>query len=52
MPRYEDCESCAFYEEEPAMCDECEDADQWEPADSLGLVRPVPMNYIPMKKAA
>lgn len=33
MPRFDDCESCAFYEREPAICDECEDADQWEPAD-------------------
>lgn len=33
MPRYEDCESCVFYGREPAICDECEDADQWEPDD-------------------
>lgn len=31
--KYPDCESCAFYGVEPAICDECEDADQWEPAD-------------------
>lgn len=33
MPKFDDCESCAFYRCEPAICDECEDADQWEPDD-------------------
>ena len=32
-PRYPDCESCAFYNVEEAICDECDEADQWEPAD-------------------
>ena len=35
MPKYEDCESCAFYGVEPAICDECEDADMWEPDDQM-----------------
>jgi len=35
MPKFDDCESCAFYGDEPAICDGCEDADQWEPADEL-----------------
>ena len=39
MPKYEDCESCAFYKVEPAICDECEDADQWEPEDELAMAR-------------
>lgn len=30
-PRYPDCESCAFHHVEDAICDDCDDADQWEP---------------------
>lgn len=33
MPKYEDCISCAFYRVEPAICEQCDSADQWEPAD-------------------
>ena len=33
MPRFEDCLSCAFHRVEPAICAQCDDADQWEPAD-------------------
>lgn len=36
MSRYPDCESCAF-QDEPAICDECDDADQWEPGEDLGF---------------
>lgn len=35
MPKYDDCESCAFYKVEPAICEECEDADMWEPEDVM-----------------
>jgi hypothetical protein len=34
--KYPECEDCAFYEVEPAMCDECEDGDQFEPAEDFG----------------
>lgn len=35
--KFDDCESCAFEGQSHAICDECEDADQWEPGfeDSL-----------------
>lgn len=36
-PRYSDCESCAFYRVEDAVCDMCHDADQWEPDDPNAL---------------
>jgi hypothetical protein len=29
--KYPDCDSCAFRDAEHVICDECEDADQWEP---------------------
>lgn len=32
--KYEFCEECYFYGVEPAMCDECEDGDQFEPAEA------------------
>lgn len=35
MTRYDDCESCAFHETETVICDDCEDADQWEPAEPM-----------------
>lgn len=38
MPRYPDCESCAFYKVEEAVCDDCVDADQWEDADADDLL--------------
>lgn len=31
MSRYPDCESCAFHQVEDWVCENCEDADQWEP---------------------
>lgn len=31
--KYPECEDCYFYGVEPAMCDECDDADQFEPAE-------------------
>jgi hypothetical protein len=35
--KYDDCESCAFGGQDHAICEECDDADQWEPGfeDSL-----------------
>ena len=33
MRKYEECEDCAFDGVEPALCDMCEDGDQFEPAD-------------------
>lgn len=44
MPRYDDCESCAFYEIETVICDECEEADQWEPADPMGCIIDLPFD--------
>jgi hypothetical protein len=29
--RYEECEYCAFHNVEPGICDECEDASEFEP---------------------
>lgn len=31
--RFPECEDCAFYGVEPAICDECEDADQFQDTD-------------------
>lgn len=31
--KYPECEDCYFYGVEPAMCDECVDGDQFEPAE-------------------
>jgi hypothetical protein len=28
--KYEDCASCAFSGQDHVICDQCEDADQWE----------------------
>jgi len=39
MARFPDCESCAFYHVEEAICDECNDADQWEPDDPGALMQ-------------
>jgi len=35
---FSDCESCAFHDSETVICDDCDDADQWEPAEPLDLV--------------
>ena len=32
--KYEFCDQCYFNGVEPAMCDECEDGDQFEPAEA------------------
>lgn len=32
--KYEFCEDCYFHGVEPAICDECEDGDQFEPAEA------------------
>ena len=32
--KFDECQDCYFYGVEPAMCDECEDADQFEPAEA------------------
>ena len=31
--KFDECPECYFYGVEPAMCDECHDADQFEPAE-------------------
>ena len=31
--KFPDCESCAFADISSVICEGCEDADQWEPAD-------------------
>lgn len=33
--QYPDCESCVFVDMDTPICEECEDADQWEPADPM-----------------
>lgn len=33
MTRFADCNSCAFQGVEPALCERCNDADQWENDD-------------------
>lgn len=33
--KYDDCESCVFADMDTPICDECEDGDQWEPADPM-----------------
>lgn len=57
--KFEECEDCYFYGVEPAMCDECEDADQFEPSEPdddafgqlLKLSKPL-ARVIPIRKAA
>lgn len=33
MNKYECCEDCYFNNREPAICDDCDDGDQFEPED-------------------
>lgn len=33
--KFPECEDCYFYQTEPAVCDECDDADQFEPNDEF-----------------
>lgn len=40
--KYDDCASCAFGGQDHAVCDECDDGDQWEPGfeeDSAELTK-------------
>lgn len=42
--KYDDCVSCAFREEHTFICEECDDTDQWEPAepeDALVAAKPI-----------
>lgn len=39
MPRYDDCFSCAFHETETVICEDCDEADQWEPAEPTDLLK-------------
>lgn len=49
--RFEECGECYFYGVEPAMCDDCDDGDNFEPADGdddsydqlLELSKPAPI---------
>jgi hypothetical protein len=55
--KFEECADCYFYGVEPAMCDECEDADQFEPAEPdddaydqlTRLSAPAPRKVIPIR---
>jgi hypothetical protein len=33
--KYEGCEFCAFHNEEPGICEECEDESEFEPAEDM-----------------
>lgn len=50
--RYEDCESCAFGGQDHAICDECDEADQWEPEfeDSLMVGSPKVIKFMKKNK--
>lgn len=64
--KFEECEDCYFYGVEPAMCDECHDADQFEPMEPdddafgrlLELSKPakranvIPIRQVPIKARA
>jgi hypothetical protein len=31
--KYEECQWCAFHDVEPGICDECEDASEYQPSE-------------------
>jgi hypothetical protein len=56
--KFDECQDCYFYGVEPAMCDECEDADQFEPNegddDAFGQLLQLsrtPAKVIPIRKS-
>jgi len=51
--RFPECRDCAFDGVEPAICDECVDADQFQEADTDDdAVATAPLYYRPWKDAA
>ena len=50
--RFPQCRDCAFEGVEPAICDECHDADQFEEADFSEQGESVPLYYHDWKNAA
>lgn len=51
MDKYPDCASCAFGEDdEPGICDMCDDGDQWEPADDYDFAAAGSRNVIKIKR--
>lgn len=49
--RFPECEDCAFHGVEPAICDECEEADQFEQLDENSSTS-VPIYFRDWRKAA
>lgn len=49
---FPECRDCVFEGVEPAICDECVDADQFEEADTEDSVQAAPLYYHNWKKAA
>lgn len=57
--KYEECAECYFHGVEPAMCDDCDDGDNFEPAEAdddafdklMQLARPV-ARVIPIRVSA
>lgn len=50
--KYDDCESCAFGGQDHAICDSCNDSDQWEPGyeDDEGSAEITKINVIKIIK--
>lgn len=41
--RFEECEYCAFHNVEPGICDECEDASEFEPDEEQDSLEHEPL---------
>lgn len=51
--RFPECADCAFYGVEPAVCDECEDANQFEESDPETYeASGAPIYFSPTRKVA
>lgn len=50
--RFPECPDCAFHGVEPAICDECKDADQFEFVDPQDAATTHPIYFRDWKSAA
>lgn len=47
MTRFPQCKDCAFQGVEPAICDECKDADQFSESDRDDGINEMPIYFRP-----
>lgn len=50
--RYPDCEFCANHDNDPTVCDECQDADEFEPYDDDASLAAETIHFHPRLKEA